>query len=236
MSLIFVVNFILMFSRMQLMADDEALAQRFNTDMQQAMPFFPKMEISGFEHAFHPVMVEREKQIACDYFRWGLVPPDWKKGPSDIWNHTLSAKLEYLHKRYAWRKVLLNRCLIPATAYFEYHWNDAKGNSKTKYIITNASQDIFTLAALFSVWQDAEGNLLQTFAVCTTTANEIMQFVHNKDAAKNYHRMPVMLNRHEENLWLDPSIPYMDFAFPNYQPNLVAVPVEDTLKRQPQLF
>ncbi len=226
-----------MFSKMQLLTDNEAIALRFNSNLiKPTVPFLPKHEISGFDHSPHPIIIKEDHQLICDYFRWGLVPPDWRKGPSAIWNHTISAKLEYLHKRYAWQKVSQNRCLIPVTAYFEYRWNDPKGTSKTKYIINHATEDLFALAGLYSFFRDPHGNSLSTFAVCTTEANEIMKFVHNKDAAKNYHRMPVMLNRNDEESWLDISIPYTDFAFPNYQPNLAAMPLGAHPETQTTLF
>jgi len=226
-----------MFSRMQLLASTEKIASRFNgKGIIGSETFVPKNEISGFDHAPHPILLRYDQQFVWDYFQWGLVPPDWRKKPEEIWNHTISAKLEYVSKRYAWQKVSDNRALIPATAYFEYHWNDPKGNSKTKYIIRHTSEELFGLAGLFSLWRNPEGNVLKTFAICTTEANEIMQFVHNKDAAKNYHRMPIMLNRDTEMHWLDQSVPYIDFAFPNYKPDLVAKPVMQNLPEQPKLF
>jgi putative SOS response-associated peptidase YedK len=225
-----------MFSRMQLLADTQEIAARFGAyQLKNQPPFLPKAEISAFDHAMHPIIMNEEPQLVCDDFRWGLVPPDWRKRPEDIWNHTVSAKLEYLSKRYAWQKVSGNRCLVPATAYFEYHWNDAKGNSKTKYMIKN-TEDMFALAGLFSIWQDPNGDFLKTFAVCTTSANETMAFVHNKDATKNYHRMPVMLNQGDEKSWLDPSIPYLEFSYPNYRPELVAAPVGQSRQGQQKLF
>jgi putative SOS response-associated peptidase YedK len=226
-----------MFSRMQLLADTEMVASRFGVDVvKSAERFLPKTQISGFDHAAHPIIITNDRQLICDDFNWGLVPPDWRKRPEDIHNHTISAKLEYLDKRYSWQQVSNNRCLVPVTAYFEYHWKDVKGNSKTKYIIKNTAEELFALAGLFSIWHNPQGGFLQTFAVCTTTANETMQFVHNKDAAKNYHRMPVMLNRADEKSWLDQSTPYMDFAFPTYQPELVAIPIEQNMPVQTKLF
>lgn len=221
---------------MQLLADTESISQRFDliNDASQNL-FIPSGEISGFNHAIHPVVINSRPSIVS-YCQWGLIPPDWKKQPEAIWNHTISAKLEYLGKRYAWSMVSQNRCLVPATAYYEFHWNDPKGKSKIKYIIKNADEDIFALAGLFSVWKDTHGNTLNTFTVCTTMANEIMEFVHNKDAAKNYHRMPVMLNKETEKEWLDASIPYTDFAFPAYQPRLTAVPADIKPQGQMNLF
>jgi putative SOS response-associated peptidase YedK len=225
-----------MFSRMQLLASTVDIASRFNTDVLDSKPILPKSEISGFDHALQPIILQSGTQLICSDSHWGLVPPDWRKAPEEIWNHTISAKLEYISKRYSWQKVSNNRCLVPATAYFEYRWNDPKGNSKTKYIIKDTSEELFALAGLFSVWRTPEGNLLRSFAVCTTMANETMEFVHNKDAAKNYHRMPVLLNREDEASWLDTSIPYMDFAYPNYRPSLTAAPTDDNPTGQTTLF
>lgn len=225
-----------MFSRMQLLASDTELLQRFEINTACLQPFIPKSEISGFEHALQPVLLRNGDNLICEQYRWGLVPPDWRKVASAIWNHTISAKLEYICKRYAWQKVAQSRCLVPATAYFEYHWNDLKGSSKTKYSIESAEDCIFGLAGLYSHWIDPNGNELKTFAICTTQANEVMEFIHNKDAAKNYHRMPVMLNVKDEMDWLDTSIPFMEFAYPNYKPNLVAYPMINNDNIQTTLF
>lgn len=224
-----------MFSRMQLLANTESISRRFGLIHDTNTSFSAVEEISGFEHSIHPIITNREPTIISEY-QWGLIPPDWKKQPEAIWNHTISAKLEYLDKRYAWSKVSQNRCLIPATAYYEFHWNDPKGKSKTKYVIQNADNDIFALAGLYSVWKNPKENIIRTFTVCTTTANETMTFVHNKDVARNYHRMPVMLNKETEKEWLDNSIPCINFSFPHYQPRLTAAPADAKPGGQMQLF
>jgi len=226
-----------MFSRMQLLASAETITSRFAAQsVCETKPFLPKEEISGFDHTPQPVILDSSGILICDQYHWGLVPPDWRKNPDAIWNHTISAKLEYVSRRYAWQKVVQQRVLIPGTAYFEYHWKNAKGHSKTKYMIQHASENLFALAGLYAHWRNSGGNILKTFAVCTTEANEIMRFVHNKDAAKNYHRMPVMLNRSDEMNWLDASIPHMDFMFPNYKPELIATPVIKQSEVQTSLF
>jgi putative SOS response-associated peptidase YedK len=223
-----------MFSRMQLNATLEDTARHFGVEQDLYAKFEPANMISAFDHQYHPsITCHNPSKLTLDY-RWGLVPPDWKKEPDDIWNHTISAKLEYLNKRYSWRQVSINRCLIPVTAYYEYHWNDAKGKSKTRFIIKSADYPIVALAGLYSDWL-FRGELLHTFAVCTTDGNDIMKFVHNKDAAKDYSRMPVMLNHGDEPYWLNPNIPALDFAYPNYGANLVALP-DTGLSNQVTLF
>ena len=224
-----------MFSKIQLLADSDAIVARFDANTgDNRHSFEPRNEISGFEHALHPIIIYAH-QPQCANARWGLIPPAWQKQPEDIWNFTISAKLEYIAKRYSWQKVAANRCLIPATAFFEYHWNDPAGRSKTKFMVKSADDDLFALAGLFADWQATDGSWLRTFVVCTTKANDIMTFVHNKDVAKNYHRMPVMLHREDEKKWLDPTIPYLQFGYPTYRPNLIAIP-QDNQPVQTKLF
>lgn len=208
---------------MQLNATLGETARRFDVAVRDGSHFEPAISVNAFDHSRHPIITcDNPGQLSTDY-RWGLVPPDWKNEPEAIWNHTISAKLEYLKKRYSWRHVQMNRCLVPITAFYEYHWNDAGGKSKTRFTVRNAQNRIVALGGLYSRWT-FRGAQLWTFAVCTTAANDIMQFIHNKDAAKNYSRMPVMLNPGDEFHWLDPKIPPMDFAFPGYEANLVAEP------------
>jgi putative SOS response-associated peptidase YedK len=213
-----------MFSRMHFSATLDQTARRFDVQLtENAQLVRNGSMISAFDHPYHPIIVTEEPQNLTTDYRWGLVPPDWNKEPEAIWNHTISAKLEYLNKRYSWQKVQLNRCLVPVTGYYEYHWNDLKGKSKTRFLITSAATPIFALAGLYAerYWN---GQVLRTFAICTTNGNETMKFVHNKDAARNYSRMPVMLNPGDEHKWLDTAIDYLDFAYPNYRPKLIATP------------
>ena len=214
---------------MQLLATPGEISRRFGIGLLAADRFHPADTISAFDHLPHPVITTENQSVADCTYRWGLVPPDWKKSPEAIWNHTISAKLEYLSRRYAWKNVSQNRCLIPATAYYEFHWNDPKGKSKTKYIIRNKEIPIFALAGLYAEWIH-NGQLFHSFAVCTTVGNDIMQYVHNKDAARNYFRMPVMLNASDEQEWLNPANHYLDFGYPNYQPKLFAEPETEVLQ------
>ena len=212
-----------MFSRMQLCATPGQVAAHFKVRVSDHNLFCPADMISAFDHGFHPIIRTSEPDFLTEEYHWGLVPPDWNKPPDAIWNHTISAKLEYLNKRYSWQKIAMNRCIIPATAYYEYHWNDQKGKSKTRFAITSTESRIFALAGLYAECIQDE-QVLRTFAVCTTVGNETMKFVHNKDAARNYSRMPVMLNRGDEKEWLNPEIDYLEFGYPNYNPKLTAEP------------
>ena len=181
---------------------------------------------SAFDHHTSPIIRAETPHLLNTNYAWGLIPADWKKEYHEIWNSTYNAKIEFLGTRYAYKDITHQRCLIPATSYFEHHWNDPKGKSKTLYEIVHHDSEIFSLAGLYSRYVNYDGRVLHTYTVLTTEGNDRMKFVHNKDAMKDYFRMPLMLNPEDEKSWLDLRIPYMDFAYPNYQPRLIAEPVE----------
>ena len=60
------------------------------------------------------------------------------------------------------------------------------------------SREPFAFAGLWSVWRDPDGNRIPSCAIITTTANDLLRPVHD--------RMPVVLPRELEDLWLDRSI------------------------------
>jgi putative SOS response-associated peptidase YedK len=59
-------------------------------------------------------------------------------------------------------------------------------------------EDLFSFAGLYDEWVDkTTGEMLRTFAIITTQANELVRPIHE--------RMPVILTPAAEELWLDPN-------------------------------
>lgn len=81
------------------------------------------------------------------------------------------------------------RCLIPATAYFEWNKHAA---GKPKYRFTPAGQQTFYMAG---VYRYEEGSSRPVFTVLTREAEGIMAEIHN--------RMPVIVPPHLLSAWLD---------------------------------
>jgi putative SOS response-associated peptidase YedK len=62
----------------------------------------------------------------------------------------------------------------------------------------------FALAGLWEEWKDKEsGEMLRTFSIVTTEANDLLKRIHNKTGAEG-SRMPVILTEEEEDAWLAP--------------------------------
>lgn len=118
--------------------------------------------------------------------RWGLVPYlaksllDWK-GFS-----TINAKAETLQERALWRGPFQKRrCLVPADGFYEWKKIDPKTKQPWAYTLTDGQP--FAFAGLWDAWKNPDtGDWLQSFAVITTTPNELTAEVHD--------RMPVILH------------------------------------------
>ena len=59
------------------------------------------------------------------------------------------------------------------------------------------SKEPFAFAGLWDVWRKPDGKRVESFTIITTEPNELLRPIHN--------RMPVILDRDNEEQWLDSS-------------------------------
>jgi putative SOS response-associated peptidase YedK len=191
--------------------------KRFQAKVNQSDFFLQAEVINGFEHKASPIILNSNPQIIETSYSWGLIP-HWAKD-SEIRDHTLNARIETVTEKPSYKDITTQRCLVIATAFYEWHWNDPKGKSKQKYIIYG-EDDLFAIAGFYCHWVDPQtGNLVNTFTILTTQANATMAYIHN-----HKQRMPIVLKKQDESAWLDSHHPIENFAFP-YESKLVAFPV-----------
>lgn len=115
---------------------------------------------------------------------WGL-KVDWDAKP------LINARAESLTEKPTFRPLLNRRCLVPATAYFE--WQRPQGGAKQKMRIHPGDQELFAMAGLVG----ADGD---TVTIITTTPSSEIRDIHD--------RMPVILAPEDEAAWIDPAIPF----------------------------
>jgi len=130
--------------------------------------------------------------------RWGLVPP-WANAPGAGPN-LINARSETAAERPAFRGAFARmRCLILADGFFE--WRMGAAGRKEAFHITQAGDGFFAFAGLWSVWRGPglDGATLRSCAILTTAANAAVAPLHE--------RMPVILARDAEDVWLDPGSP-----------------------------
>ena len=126
--------------------------------------------------------------------RWGLIP-SWAKDPA-IGNRMINARAETVATKPAFRVALRKRrCLIPADGF--YGWQPV-GRRKQPVYITLKSREPFSFAGLWEAWTSPDGETIKTCTIITTEANDLLKPIHD--------RMPVILTREAEGVWLDPMI------------------------------
>jgi putative SOS response-associated peptidase YedK len=132
--------------------------------------------------------------------RWGLVPY-WAADPTQLGVKTINARAETVAERPAYRDAFARRrCLILADGFYEW-------SAGTPYWITREDGEPFAFAGLWATWRPRDaGDVepLRSCAIVTTAAAGPVRELHD--------RMPVILERDEEQRWLDPDAPADELA------------------------
>ena len=127
-----------------------------------------------------PVVVSHQGERRLTLMRWGLVP-SWAKDIK-IGYSTFNARAEDLDTRpafhAAWNSA--RRCLVIADGYYEWRQAD-----KQPFAVALGNRGPMTLAGLWDLWQAPDGEAIKSFAIITTTANELLAPLHD--------RMPVLI-------------------------------------------
>lgn len=135
-----------------------------------------------------PVLAMTSK--GANLFRWGLVP-SWAKDLS-MGNRMFNARAETIAEKPSFKNAYRRRrCLIPANGYYE--WRSEQG-IKQPYCC-HIDHALFSMAGIWELWQDSDGNELQSCAVITTEAKGAISQIH--------HRMPVHIDVNNYDQWLD---------------------------------
>jgi putative SOS response-associated peptidase YedK len=126
--------------------------------------------------------------------KWGLIP-SWAKDPS-IGNKMINARSETVSEKPAFRSAFKKkRCLVIADGFYEWR---TEGKRKFPMYIRLKSGEPFGFAGLYNVWTSPGGEKTCTCTIITTEANEAVKPIHD--------RMPVILPRDKEDIWVNPAI------------------------------
>ena len=131
-----------------------------------------------------------------DLLKWGLIPY-WAKEAS-IGNRMINARAESVAEKPAYRcSFKKKRCLVATDGFYEWK---KEGKAKQPFLIRRQDRKPFAFAGLWSTWKDPEqgGEPVETFTILTTGANDLIRPLHD--------RMPVIVDRENFDLWLDPKM------------------------------
>ena len=143
-----------------------------------------------------PVIRQHPKEPRRDLslVRWGLIP-SWAKDASGG-ARMINARSEPAATLPAFREGLQRRrCLVPADAFYEWQRSTP---AKQPYCFEVRDGELFAFAGLWDRWKDSAGQCIRSCSILTTTPNALTSAVHD--------RMPVILNRDDYDLWLDPGM------------------------------
>jgi putative SOS response-associated peptidase YedK len=197
-----------MCGRFTLTTDIEQLEERFSFHA-ASLSFTPRYNIAPSQAVV--AVIGDEKGSRGGLLRWGLIP-SWAKDAA-IGNRMINARAETVAEKPSFRRALQQRrCLILADGFYEWR---QEGKKKTPLFITLASRDPFAFAGLWETWRPSDGEAIHSCTIITTTPNTLMASIHN--------RMPVILAREAETIWLDQKITEPEKLLP------LLVPYPETL-------
>ena len=148
------------------------------------------------------LVITADQPAVAQRMHFGLVP-HWANNTSLNFS-TLNARSEEAATNRTWSPLLQHHktCLVLADGFYE--WDKKSGKSIPYRFVLN-DRKVFAFAGLWSQWKSkVDGHVFLSFSIMTTVANEIVGKVHDPK-----FRMPVILDKNEEALWLskDLSVP-----------------------------
>ncbi|WP_427339383.1 SOS response-associated peptidase [Caloranaerobacter sp. DY30410] len=175
-----------MCGRYYLFTDIGEISKRFNINycdilIKPMAEIFPSNEV--------PIIINNEKGKMIKLMKWGFNLPYLKKLIINARSETIDTKKLFKYSFYN------KRCLIPASGFFE--WKKENGKN-IKYKIYLKDESLFSMAGIYSFFRDKNGEYVNCFTILTTNANKKISSIHN--------RMPVILDRESEQIWLNNSI------------------------------
>lgn len=157
----------------------------------------------------------RQKQLVKCH--WGFVP-SWSKDFS-VGYSMINARSETVAEKPSFKSAFRKqRCLVIANGFYE--WQRDRQRKVPVYIRMKSGRP-FAFGGLYSVWTSPEGQNICTCTVLTTESNDLLSPIHD--------RMPVIIPRDKETLWLDPAVDDVETlkgllkSFPSGEMELVRV-------------
>ena len=128
------------------------------------------------------------------FFYWGATP-GWLKNRS-VSSKIINTPAERVITRPVYKRALArHRCLVPADGF--YAWKTFARKRQIPYRYTLADGSVFAFAGLWEEFDTLEDEIVHTFSIITTPANELLAAAGSD--------MPVILTGRQQQLWLDPA-------------------------------
>ena len=173
--------------------------RKLSSRVQSALPETMDSEVGLAEKSdvlptdLAPVIThERPREI--QRMRWGLIPHytrDLSALPS-----LFNARAETLLQLPSFRDlVMTRRCLILNYGFYEF---EVQGDERVQWKMRPVGEELFYKAGLWTTWRNPQtGELVNSFTMITCAPG-------TAKISRIHDRMPVILNRQERRLWMNP--------------------------------
>lgn len=180
-----------MCGRYSLFAKKEDVAERFHLTNYEQLEWFERYNIAPSQQVL--AIIRDEQGNRAGFLKWGLVP-SWASDVK-IGYKMINARMETVDQKPSFKQLLKRRrCLIPADGFYEWKRD---GNKKQPYRFQLKTKQPFAFAGLWDRWEEGD-KVIHSCTIITTEANQLVRDVHD--------RMPVILTKEEEQIWLDRSV------------------------------
>jgi len=178
-----------MCGRFVLLTDLRIITESFNIQ-NVACDYKPGDNISPGQQIY--AVLRKDNQNTLVNFRWGLIPA-WAKD-SSIGSKMFNARAETIAEKPSFKNAFQKRrCLITADGFYEWQ---KLGKMKKPFRFSLKSGEPFGFAGLYEKWLSPEKEPIHTCTIITTEANELIQPIHD--------RMPIIVKKELEDVWIDP--------------------------------
>ena len=164
-----------------------------------AMLCVPESELGDYTPRFniaptqpHFVLKTKYENREAIAATWGLVN-SWAKDASRA-SMCINAKAETIDKLPSFRGAFeKRRCVVPVDGFYE--WRGPTARREPLWIHPADDGALLLFAGLFEAWQFQPGEWRTTFTIITTSANRLLEPIHN--------RMPVILDEADATDWMN---------------------------------
>ena len=182
-----------------------AMCGRYGFSIKNAREVYDRFEIKNQSVDLKPhyniapgtmqPIVTKHSPNSLQFMFWGLIP-HWAKDTTMSYK-TINARAEGIESKPTYKKPFrFQRCLIPATGFYEW---DKSTKPSTPYYFHLKDEALFAFAGLYDLWKDPkDGKEIYSYTIITTVPNDVVAPIHN--------RMPVILQKEDEEFWLDPDV------------------------------
>lgn len=178
-----------MCGRFTLTADEGTVIIRFNSTKTMEHGYKPRFNIAPSQQVLAVINDGQKNRLG--QLKWGFIPR-WAKDKR-IGFKMLNARAETLAEKPMFKHPFKRqRCIIPSDGFYEWK---REGDVKQPYHIRLKSGEVFGFAGLWDRWESTDGDVIHSCTIITTEPNDLMADIHQ--------RMPAILRKEDEQVWLD---------------------------------